>query len=264
MSWQPINLPLTPAEIALLQNAATRLHRYVEDAQQIMARARANPAPNSDAAQLLAQQQSPPEIEHAELRFGSALEHLGTLANALVPGNAPLLFAPFTLMRTALEGAGYAAWAWEQGLSSSQRAERGRRLRWKNLDEVVKATGDAERKATRDGLGVGGLDAAVEVLGALLPEIDHGRRLGERLYRQLSGRGHAMPWTVVAAGAGRMVAMDEYSEARLLKPDLSQLIGALEPTLSVVQMAVDRFGQLAGLVDTDWWIARPAPPTWQA
>ncbi len=262
MSWQPINLPLTRAEIALLQDAAERLHRYVDDVQQIMTRARGNPAPGSDAAQLLAQQPTPPEIEHADLRFSSALEHLGTLANALVPGNAPLLFAPFTLMRTALEGAGYAAWAWEPGLSPSQRAVRGRRLRWKNLDEVVKATADPERKATRDGLGVGGLDAAVEVLGALLPEIDHGRPLGERLYRQLSGRGHAMPWTVVAAGVSRVVASDEYSELRLLKPDLRQLIGALEPTLKVVQMAVDRFGELAGLRATGWWAARPTPPTW--
>ncbi len=262
MSWQPLNLPLSPMEIAVLQDAAVRLRAYVDAADQIMARAMANPAPESEAAQLLAQPQTPPEIEHAELRFSSALEHLRTLANALVPGNAPLLFAPFTLMRTALEGAGYAAWAWEPGLPSGQRAERGRRLRWKNLDEVVKATGDAERKATRDSLGVGGLDPAVEVLGALLPEVDHGRRLGERLYRQLSGRGHAMPWTVVAAGEGRVVAKDDYSEARLLKPDLPQLIGALEPTLKVVQMAMDGFGQLAGLDGTDWWIARPTPPTW--
>jgi hypothetical protein len=50
------------------------------------------------------------------MRFFGALEHLGTLPNALVPGNAPLLFAPYTLMRTALEAAGYAAWAWEPGL----------------------------------------------------------------------------------------------------------------------------------------------------
>ncbi len=264
VSWQPIHLPLSAAETALLHDASARLSRYVDDAQQIMARARANPAPDSEAAQLHAQQQAPPEIEHAELRLSSALEHLDTLANALVPGNAPLLFAPFTLMRTALEGAGYAAWAWEPGISSDQRAERGRRLRWKNLDEVVKATGDADRKATRDALGVGGLGAAVEVLGALLPEVDHGRRLGERLYRQLSGRGHAMPWTVVAAGERRIVAKDDYSETRLLKPDLPQLIGALEPTLKVVQMAIDRYGDLAGLGQTGWWASRPTPPTWPA
>lgn len=71
-----------------------------------------------------------------------------------------------------------------------------------------------------------------------------------------------MPWTVVAGGAGRVVAKGEHSEARLMKPDLPQLTGALEPTLKVVQMAMDGFGQLAGLDGTDWWIARRTPPTW--
>jgi hypothetical protein len=35
----------------------------------------------------------------------------------------------------------------------------------------------------------------------------------------------------------------------LLKPSLSHIMGALEPTLSVVQMAMDRFGAIAGLGD---------------
>jgi hypothetical protein len=197
------------------------------------------------------------------MRFFGGLEHLGTLSNALVPGNAPLLFAPFTLMRTALEAAGYAAWAWEPGLPAGQRTERGLRLRWENLDEVVKGTGDAGATATRDGLGVrGGPPAAVDVLGALLPTPYQGGRMGERLYRQLAGRGHSMPWVFVGAGKDQVVADSGHSVTVLLKPNLSHLIGALEPTLSVVQMAMDRFGQLAGLEDTDWWVARPAPPTW--
>jgi hypothetical protein len=263
VSWQPLNLPLPPAEIRPLLDAAVRLRAYVDGTQQIAARARANPAPNSEAAQLLAQEPIPPEIEHAEMRFFAALEHLGTLSNALVPGNAPLLFAPFTLMRTALETAGYAAWAWEPGLPASRRAERGLRLRWENLDEVFKMTGDAASKATRDGLGVpGGPPAAVDVLGALLPTPFAGGRLGERLYRQLAGRGHGMPWVFVGAGKDQVVADTKHSVTLLLKPNLSHLIGALEPTLSVVQMAMDRFGAIAGLGDADWWIARPTPPTW--
>jgi hypothetical protein len=197
------------------------------------------------------------------MRFFAALEHLATLSNALVPGNSPLLFAPFTLMRTALEAAGYAAWAWEPALPAGQRAERGLRLRWGNLDEVLKMTGSLATKATRDGLGVsGGPPAAVDVLGALLPAPFAGGRLGERLYRQLAGRGHAMPWVFVGAGAGQVVADSEHWSVVLLKPNLSHLIGALEPTLNVVQMAMDRFGELAGLGDADWWIARPTPPTW--
>ena len=263
MSWQPLNLPLPLAESRLLLDAAVRLRAYVDGAQQIAARARADPTPNSEAAQLLAEQPIPPEIEHAEMRFFAALEHLATLSNALAPGNAPLLFAPFTLMRTALEAAGYAAWAWEPTLPAGQRAERGLRLRWDNLDEVFKMTGDAASKATRDGLGVpGGAPAAVDVLGALLPTPYAGGRLGERLYRQLAGRGHAMPWVFVGAGAGQVLADTKHSVAMLLKPNLSHLIGALEPTLSVVQMALDRFGELAGLGATDWWIVRPTPPTW--
>jgi hypothetical protein len=263
VSWQPIHLPLQPADIALLQDAAVRLRAYVDGVLQITARARAYPSRNSEASHLLAQRPVPPEIEHAEMRFFGALEHLGTLSNALVPGNAPLLFAPFTLMRTALEAAGYAAWAWEIGLPTGERAERGLRLRWANLDEVVKGTGDAAAAATRDGLGVpGGPPAAVAVLGELLPTPYGGGRLGERLYRQLAGRSHAMPWVFVGAGKDQVMADTNHSVTVLLKPNLSHLIGALEPTLSVVQMAMDRFGAIAGLGDADWWIARPTPPTW--
>jgi hypothetical protein len=71
-----------------------------------------------------------------------------------------------------------------------------------------------------------------------------------------------MPWVFVGAGAGQVLADSEHSSVVLLKPNLSHLIGALEPTLSVVQMAMDRFGELAGLDGADWWIARPTPPTW--
>jgi hypothetical protein len=262
VSWQPVNLPLPAAETALLQDAAGRLRTYVDGVQQITAQARAHPSPDSELAGLLTRQPIPPEIEHAEMRLFSAFEHLGTLSNVLVPGNAPLLFAPFTLMRTALEGAGYAAWAWEPALSPSDRAERGQRLRWKNLDEVVKATGDAARKATRDSLGVAGLDAAVAVLAELLPDVEHGRPLGDRLYRQLSGRGHAMPWVFVAAGRDHVVSDTGQAVTVMLKPNLSHLIGALEPTLTVVQIAVDRFGEMAGVGGTDWWTARPMAPTW--
>lgn len=263
VSWQPFNLLLPDAEIALLQDAAVRLRAYIDGAQHVTTRARANSAPNSEAANLLSRQPIPPELEHAEMRLIGAFEHLGTLSNALVPGNAPLLFAPFTLMRTALEAAGYAAWAWAPGLSADQRAERGLRLRWANLDEVIKGTGDARSRATRDALGVqGGPPAAVDVLGALLPTPYAGGRLGERLYRQLAGRGHAMPWVFVGAGKDHVVSDSEHAITVLLRPNLSHLIGALEPTLSVVQIATDRFGELAGLGATDWWIARPTPPTW--
>jgi hypothetical protein len=96
----------------------------------------------------------------------------------------------------------------------------------------------------------------------LLPTPFAGGPLAERLYRQLAGRGHGMPWVFVGAGKDQVVADTKHSVTLLLKPNLSHLIGALEPTLNVVQMAMDRFGAIAGLGDADWWIARPTPPTW--
>jgi hypothetical protein len=261
MSWQPIYLPLSAEEAELLQRTAERLQAYVDGSGAAIQRARRERSPGSELSALLNQHSStPPEVELAEMRFFAALEHLATLSNAMVPGNAPLIFAPFTLMRTALEAAGYAAWAWEPDLPPGERSTRGLQLRWDNLNEVVKMTRDAGAIARRDGLGVHGPPAAVEILGDLLPSPLGGGRLGEKLYRQLAGRGHAQPWTFVGAGAGSAISSDENSVSMLLKPNLPQLVGALAPTLEVVECAVDRFGRLAGVVGADWWGSRPLAP----
>lgn len=154
----------------------------------------------------------------------SAEDHLRTMRSVLEAEYLPT-YALFSLLRAAAEAVVLCAYLLDDSISEAARMARGLNVRWDNLDEQRKLTGDAkqfaervatlEERALRNGIQVIKKDpakpdahfgesrqSAVVLFSKYIlpenPDPNADRPLGELVYRYLSGHVHAAIWVKIA------------------------------------------------------------------
>jgi len=154
----------------------------------------------------------------------SAEDHLRTMRIVLEAEFLPT-YALFSLLRAAAEAVVSCAYLLDDSLSDTARMARGLNVRWENLEEQRKLTGDAsqfaarvailEERAARNGIQVFKVDPAkpatdfgerrlseIALFSKYItpekPDPNADKPIGELVYRYLSGHVHSAIWVKIA------------------------------------------------------------------
>jgi hypothetical protein len=240
-------LRLGPDEAERLIRWAIEIRRFHAACTAALKAAYGRPAVDSqiDRISRLTEPMADTGLAAARLRLDAGADHLLAIA-ALLETNPPPRLALYSLMRTVLETAAIAAWLYGEGLTPDERAQRGRRARANNLDEVIKLTGSADAKANLAALNTPRLPDTTSLLRGLLPSIHprSGKPIGEVLFRQLGGRAHGEIWSTIG---GQQVAGGVTTSLVAFSLDPEVIAGALGPTVELFEKATKRCLALAGL-----------------
>lgn len=200
-----------------------RLSALLYSSESVVADAVASAVPESPHGRARAAQRWD-AYEQANHILFSAEDHLRTMRSVLEAEYLPT-YALFSLLRAAAEAVVLCAYLLDDSISEITRMARGLNVRWDNLDEQRKLSGDAklfaervavlEERALNNGIQVikkepakpdvhfgEGRQSAVALFSKYItpesPDPGADRPLGELVYRYLSGHVHAAIWVKIA------------------------------------------------------------------
>jgi len=218
-----------------------------------------------------------------------ALDHYLSLRTMFIPGEVPpgapasevRNYAPYTIVRAALEGDAWACWLLDPSVEPAERLARAMTVRAKNLHEVqrlgltddngkpidyeeraanIEAVADRHnlKKKLNDQKELEWVGAPpttmTRLLDELLPERSpdtNGKILGRHTYGLLSARAHGNPWAVLH-NAKRAGSMGPHVGIAEVVIDAVELMRLLSIALRLHGEAFRRAGSLDGREPREW------------
>jgi hypothetical protein len=271
---------MTPEDQRIARVTLAYLHRCLRAESAFFAEARDRPRVGSAMETLIADKDLMQPILLAGMYLEVARDHYGAVLWAFTPPAEVSRYAPYTLLRGALEADAWACWLLDTHITPTERLARSLTVRASDLREVRRLDladqhsdwdyreriAQVEAVAARHQLPElrnkeGDLYAVgmrrpemVPLLEELLPEQHVGpnaQPLGSRTYGLLSARAHGNPWAVLhnVKRAGRVRPHVAVAEVEL---DVVELMRLLRVALRLHSEAMCRTAILNGQDPEDW------------
>lgn len=270
---------MTPQEQRIAAATLDYLLRSLKGGSTFFADARDRPQVGTAMEALLADKDLMEPILLAGMYLEVARDHYGAVLWAFVPPAEVPKYAPYTLVRGALEANAWACWLLDTSLTPAERLARSLTVRALNIREVRrldladdhpdyygKRIGQVKAVAARhqlpeltnkegDLFAVGGRrPEMVALLDQLLPDQNVGpnaQPLGSRTYGLLSARAHGNPWAVLH-NVKRAEQIGPHSAAAEVELDVVEFMRLLRVAIRLHSEAMCRIAILNGQDPADW------------